>query len=154
MTERKDIKGHELLCFARQTFWQGFVVISFVFVVWMYKKRNPVHFFFFFVFTSHLHLSLLFFVLLHISIAPLRFLQAPYPFASSPSQPSTRMKIYFSIAALVLAVASVVTAAPAVVPGRAPSSNSTSSTEKNDNATPAPPEIVKILKQMGWLSSN
>ncbi|KAF9142764.1 hypothetical protein BGX30_002221 [Mortierella sp. GBA39] len=64
------------------------------------------------------------------------------------------MKISLSIAALVLAVASVVTAAPATVPGRAPSSDSTASGEGKESAPPAPPEIVKVLKQMGWLSPN
>ncbi|KAF9545493.1 hypothetical protein EC957_010909 [Mortierella hygrophila] len=64
------------------------------------------------------------------------------------------MKISLSIAALVLAVASVATAAPATVLGRAPSSNSTASGEGKEGAPSAPPGVVKILKQIGWLSSN
>ncbi|KAG0290572.1 hypothetical protein BGZ96_005966 [Linnemannia gamsii] len=64
------------------------------------------------------------------------------------------MKISFSIAALVLAVASVATAAPAPAPGRTPSPNPVTGPIDEQDVRPAPPEVIKILKKIGWLSAN
>ncbi|KAF9154551.1 hypothetical protein BG015_000627 [Linnemannia schmuckeri] len=55
------------------------------------------------------------------------------------------MKIPFSVATLVLAVASVVIAVP--TPSRA-------APIEDGDAQSAPPEMIKFLKEVGWLSAN